>query len=76
MVAFDSNKPLASLGLCPLRSMTRHGAIKASSFTNRAYCRMIAADIASLLQVKLSLDDGIVVLDIGFTGNDPNHGEH
>lgn len=34
------------------------------------------ADHALMVQVKLSLDDGIVVLDIGFTGSDPNHGEH
>jgi hypothetical protein len=28
-----------------------------------------------LLQVDLPVDKGVVLLDIGFTGSDPNHGE-
>lgn len=28
------------------------------------------------LQVKLPIDPGVVLLDIGFTGDDPNHGEY
>jgi hypothetical protein len=28
-----------------------------------------------LLQVELPVDKGVVLLDIGFTGSDPNHGE-
>jgi len=27
------------------------------------------------VQVKLPIDPGVVLLDIGFTGDDPNHGE-
>jgi hypothetical protein len=28
-----------------------------------------------LLQVDLPVDKGVVLLDIGFTGTDPNHGK-
>ena len=27
------------------------------------------------MQIKLPVDPGVVLLDIGFTGDDPNHGE-
>ena len=31
--------------------------------------------ITKSMQVKLPIDPGVVLLDIGFTGDDPNHGK-
>lgn len=32
-------------------------------------------DLCACVQVDLPVDKGVVMLDIGFTGTDPNHGE-